>query len=129
MASGEPGCSPTACGIRTRSYGRWRRTFIESGTCHRGLRKPSTRPRRTGARAALILRPTLIVSCSTGLLLELRVDLDLVARDHFVGLVGHAYNRHQFFEHGVSHSLFLRGHRVGGDEIVALVRHADRDVD
>ncbi len=46
------------------------------------------------------------------LFLELRVDLDLIPRHHFVGFVGHADDCHEFLEHRISHALLLGGNGV-----------------
>jgi hypothetical protein len=59
---------------------------------------------------------------------ELFVDLYLVARDYFVGFVGHADDGLQFVEHRVSHSFFARGSGVRSYAVAAIIRHAYSDI-
>ena len=63
------------------------------------------------------------------LLLELIVNLDLISGDKVVRFVSHAYNRHQFREHGVRHALLLGCGGVSCDAIATPVRGAHGDVD
>src|SRR5882762_8395924 len=52
---------------------------------------------------------------------ELLVNFHLISRDQAVRLVGHAHDCHQFFEHGVGHTFFLRSRGMRSNAVVALI--------
>ena len=60
--------------------------------------------------------------------LETLVDFDLIAGNELVGFIGHADDGLQFLEHGVGHSFAEGGSGVRSDAVVAVVGHADGDV-